>query len=669
MDHDTLKSSDINLFLNTKIQLSSNYNNQHLSLVNEEHIHKAVQTDSCSVCNMLSSVTNYNIVSGGAPRQKPYKRQKQSQSQSDRELKRREDACKARNYQEENLETVPLDELTSTQEWVLKLRKDGDRIAAYIRNNKCNIESFTIQDMLMVMEKLNIARRDRSELFEIMAHVKSSLTNSNLSVKAGHPLMLIYSRSNAKLAQQIKEMEMVYEPSNYPTLIATSRFQSSHFIDMSSSSDLSFCYKSHDSTCFVSPILMALFGVKIAALENTFISGDTFMLIHQLYEYRKVQPENYMLLVSRLTEEHPIIISGIGDIISTEVQRANLHAMIRKIVMNMRMGVFHCKEDETIDNQLMKIIHTGCSTVMSDEEQTLASILSIVGFKPALVSVSRGMSSDLTLQSAPYVVVDPMRMITTSTSPISINTKNVCSLAYDGSSSRVMFVPPNVSYRSTGCSIETFPTLCGNNQGFMDRTPQSPIIVNGTLMFLVERRNAKSVIGECFTGFRSVINDAPIDVAQELHLNGIMYKLKSAVCYRTGDNFLDSCGSSNSEVFLTGHYTILFTELGPWMYDPMSILSKPSREARLMRAIKQLYKQEVNADDDSSIYDWMRNEGANIVARKKEQLMKNISVFEDDLLTIDEAMVMISRQCCLLVYAQDYAPYISSRTVGEGLWF
>lgn len=92
----------------------------------------------------------------------------------------------------------------------------------------------------------------------------------------------------------------------------------------------------------------------------------------------------------------------------------------------------------------MKIIHTGCSQVMTDEEQILASILSIVGFRPTLVSVARpinGISYDMKLQAAPYIVVNPMKMITTSDSPISINSKDIYSMAFDGNSGRVVFAP------------------------------------------------------------------------------------------------------------------------------------------------------------------------------------------------------------------------------------
>ncbi|AUL80263.1 hypothetical protein [Vaccinia virus] len=96
-----------------------------------------------------------------------------------------------------------------------------------------------------------------------------------------------------------------------------------------------------------------------------------------------------MLLVNRLTEDNPMVITGVSDLIPTEIQRANMHTMIRKAIMNIRMGIFYCNDDVAVDPHLMKIIHTGCSQVMTDEEQILASMLSIVGFRPTLVSVAR----------------------------------------------------------------------------------------------------------------------------------------------------------------------------------------------------------------------------------------------------------------------------------------
>ncbi|QHG62653.1 virion major core protein P4b [Cetacean poxvirus 1] len=631
------------------------YNNNVVCMIDGSHIHTPISSLACGVCNTLNTISSIDVVSAGT---KNIKSTKQPNSR-----KRVNDSiCITTN--KDNAKRIPIDDVVNTHDWHYRLRKDGESIARYLIDNKCNISNFTIQDMLDIMNKLNIVRNGRDELFELLGHVKSSMSNSTISVKSTHPLVLIHSHAHSRIGEQIRELDKVYSPSKHQVLLTTTRYQSMNFTDISSSCDLLFCYKDQESSYFVHPIFMALFGIKLPALENTFIYGDTASLIQQLYNYRKVKPDNYMLLLNRLTEEAPIVITGIHDAISTEIQRANIHTMIRKMILNLRMGIFHCKDEESIDPYLMKIIHTNSSQVMNDEEQYLASILSIVGFRPTLVSVTKpgGNNYGMSLHTAPYVVVDPFKMITTSSSPISINSSNVCSLTFDGSMGRVVFAPPNISYRGQiGCNnnIDVFQQIPNNNFN------NSPIIINGVLIFYVERKNAtNSFGGECYTGYRSLINDVPIDVSTEIIVGGILYRLRSAVCYKIGD-LLSEC-SSTSDIFLKGHYTILFTEMGPWMYDPLSIYSKSSRDTRLMRSLKNQYKREVDENaDDSGFYEWLKTDGAAYASNKQQMLMRNTSTFEDDLLTVEEAMTLISRQCCILIYGQDYDAYVSSRNIME----
>ncbi|AAR07450.1 94L [Yaba monkey tumor virus] len=648
------------IFLNSKLNLGKEYNNQ-LLLLNGNHIHQPTPSSSCGICNSLSNFSSEEYIHAGV-RSRSIKRKITSSKEKD-------DICK-QTKKPDNVEMVPIDEVASTHDWHLRLRKDGDAIARYLTENKCNVSNFTIQDMLNIMRKLNIIRSNRNEIFELLSHVKSSLSNSSMSVKSTHPLVLIHSHAHPKIGEQLRELDKIYSPSKYEMLLSTTRFQSIHFTDLSSSVDLAFHYKSCDSTYFIHPIFVALFGIKLPALENTFVYGDSYSLLQQLYDFKKVKPDNYMLLVNRLTEESPIVFTGISDVISTEIQRAYIHTMIRKIIMNIRMGIFYSKDEEAVDPYLMKIIHTNCSQVMTDEEQMLASILSIVGFKPALVSIPKPgsvNSYDMHLQSVPYIVIDPMKMITTSNCPISINSGNIYSLTFDGNSGRVVFAPPSIGYRMYSNNPLDNNFHCGT---IANNHSHSPVIVNGVLMFYVERRQHKNTFGgECYTGYRSLINDSPIDVSQEIVINGIMYRLRSAVCYKLGDQFFETCSSVNNsisaDIFLKGHYTILFTEMGPWMYDPLSIFNKSSRDARMIRAMKNHYRKLNNQVDDTDFYEWIKGEGSQYAMSKQQMLMNHITMFEDDILTMEEAISLISRQCCILIYAQDYEPYITAKNMTE----
>ncbi|AMB18424.1 M092L [Myxoma virus] len=645
------------IFLTSKLNLTPDYNNQLLLLANN-HIHGPASSLSCSICNSLStfSTEDENITAG--VRQK---------TQLKRRTPSKEDVapCPAKKASDDDHKLVPIDEVASTHNWHLRLRRDGDAIAKFLMQNKCDVGNFTIQDMLDVMKKLNIIRSGRTELFELLAHVKSSLSNSSMSVKSTHPLVLIHSHAHPNIGDQLKELDKLYSTTKHEILLSTTRFQSIHFNDMSSSSDLAFRFRDNDSTYFIHPIFMALFGIKLPALENTFVYGDSFTLLQQLYDFKKVKPDNYMLLVNRLTENSPIVFTGVNDVISTEIQRAHVHTMIRKIIMRLRMGVFYCKEEDSVDSHLMKIIHTNCSKVMTDEEQMIASILSIVGFKPTLVSIPKPgymNNYEMHLQSVPYIVINPMKMITTSNCPISINSGNINSLTYDGESGRVVFAPPSVGYGyTTAYDAPPFtPYGIANKQ-----TMNSPVIVNGVLMFYVERRQHKNTFGgECYTGYRSLINDSPIDISPDIVLNGIMYRLKSAVCYKIGDQFFNNCNDA-SDIFLKGHYTILFTEMGPWMYDPLSVFNKASRDARMLRALKNQYRKVTDSFDDAEFYEWVKGDGAAFASTKQQMLMNHITMFDDDLLKMEEAMSLISRQCCMLIYAQDYEPYITAKSITE----
>lgn len=316
-------NSDV--FLTSNAGLKSSYTNQTLSLVDEDHIHTSDKSLSCSVCNSLSQIVDDDFISAGARNQRT-KPKRTGNDQSQQPIKK---DC-----------MVSIDEVASTHDWSTRLRNDGNAIAKYLTTNKYDTSNFTIQDMLNIMNKLNIVRTNRNELFQLLSHVKSTLNNASVSVKCTHPLVLIHSRASPRIGDQLKELDKIYSPSNHHILLSTTRFQSMHFTDMSSSQDLSFIYRKPETNYYIHPILMALFGIKLPALENAYVHGDTYSLIQQLYEFRRVKSYNYMLLVNRLTEDNPIVITGVSDLISTEIQRANIHTMIRKAIMNIRMGIF-----------------------------------------------------------------------------------------------------------------------------------------------------------------------------------------------------------------------------------------------------------------------------------------------------------------------------------------
>ncbi|PWG67093.1 hypothetical protein DEM28_30365, partial [Enterobacter mori] len=76
-------------------------------------------------------------------------------------------------------------------------------------------------------------------------------------------------------------------------------------------------------------------------------------------------------------------------------------------------------------------------------------------------------------------------------------------------------------------------------------------------------------------------------------------------------NFFE-CHTNNTDIFLKGHYSIIFTELGPWMYDPLSFFNKSSRDSRMMRSLKNQYRKTSNNNqlDESDFYEWLKGEGA-----------------------------------------------------------
>ncbi|ATI21203.1 P4b precursor [Eastern grey kangaroopox virus] len=672
-------------FLSLKMPLVSGYRNS-MDLVGG-HVHDGLPANTCNVCDTLAklmaadtipaSAVAAGALSAGAkppsraPRARGNGRGERSAGTSG-EARASTNPCKP--VPEEKM--ISIDEIAFTQDWHLRLRRDGDAIVRYLNENKCDIRNFTMQDMINVMKKLNIVRNERQELFDLLYHVKGSLSSSSVSVRTTHPLILIYSHADERIGEHLRALDRAYPPSRYHMLISTTRFQSTNFVDMSSSSDIVFRYRDPNSLYFIHPIFVALFGVKLPALENVFVFGDSYSLMRQLHDSKKVKPENYMLLVNRLTEDSSIMFTGISDVISTEIQRANVHTMIRKLILNLRLGIFYCNDQEAVDNYLMKIIHTNSSQIMADEEQILASILAIVGFRPALVSVGCGgfgfggvaaSNFDVRLKPVPYIVVSPSRMITTMDNPIAINSRSVYALTFDGATGRVLFSPPNMSYQGqmTCRGVDVLPAVSGNNLPLLERPANAPVIVNGTLIYYVERRQNKNIIGgECFTGFRSVINDKPMDVSMEISINGILYRLRSAVCYKTNDPLAGGCEAS--DIFLKGYYCILFTEVGPWLYDPLSVFSKTSREARLIRVLKNQYYRETGSEDDAMFYDWMKEESSKRVCDlKRQQLTNHAVMFEDDLLGLEEAMSMVSRNCCILVYAQDYEPYLATKNISE----
>lgn len=86
-----------------------------------------------------------------------------------------------------------------------------------------------------------------------------------------------------------------------------------------------------------------------------------------------------------------------------------------------------------------------------------------------------------------------------------------------------------------------------------------------------------------------------------------------------------------------------------------------------MRAMRNTFAQESGAGDGQCLNEWLRGDGAAAMAAKQSQHMQHKAMFEDDLLTMEEAMLMISRYCTILIYGQEYDPYMSSRNMCDVL--
>ena len=73
-----------------------------------------------------------------------------------------------------------------------------------------------------------------------------------------------------------------------------------------------------------------------------------------------------------------------------------------------------------------------------------------------------------------------------------------------------------------------------------------------------------------------------------------------------------------------------------------------------------------HGQDDGLFYEWMKEESTKkLCDLKQQQLMNHCVMFEDDLISHEEAMNLISRNCCILVYAQDYLPYLATKNITE----
>ncbi|AIZ77330.1 putative virion core protein P4b precursor [Parapoxvirus red deer/HL953] len=679
----------VDAFFSASFDLAPAYDHSGLSL-ECDHIHVPQASMSCGVCNALSTINREDMVSAGARAQRPVRSRSESRgasrrsgsgssrsrSSSSRPSSRGAAQSSARGSSGSSSSgsgsgsssvLMPVDRLTSMHEWQMQVRREGEMIADYLKSTNYDPRNMTIQDLMSVMSKLGIRGRDRSELFDLLTSVRAAMADTGMTVSDSHPLVMIYTRNSQRVNRQMKELESLYNLSSYQNLLSTTQFQSSHFKDMSSSSDLLFSFKSCDSVSCVHPIVMALFGVRLPALEAAFVIGDSLSLLQQLHHNHRVRPNNYQLLVSKLTEEAAIVIPGVSDAVSMEIQRAVMHTTLRRCILNLRMGIFHCDADESIDNQLMKIIHPACASIMSDEEQILASIFSIASFRPTLVSVTRpsfgtgiGGALDMSLRHVPYLVVDSSKLLTTANVPLSIGGQFSCA----AEAGRVLYMPSGASGLSGSTDVAS--AVCAANSYIYDRE-RSPVITNGVVVFLVERRASGLMqTGDCFTSHRPVISDIPIEVAQDLTMNGIMYRLLSAVCHRVGDGAY-GCGYG-ADSFANGYCTILFTDAGPWLYDPLSVMSRSAREARLTRAMRNVHAQEGGAGADvQGLHEWLRGDGAAALAAKQSQHMQHKAMFEDDLLTMEEAMAIISKTCTILVYAQEYDPYMSSRNMCDVL--
>ncbi|CAJ1637873.1 P4B major core protein [Salmon gill poxvirus] len=480
---------------------------------------------------------------------------------------------------------------------------------------------------------------------------------------------------------ELKNLDVIAENNDYNQITELSIYQSSEFSDISDFENGLLVYGGPMDS--INPILVAMFGVKMAGFENCSVRGDSYSLVKQLYHGGTVDETNIALLNSRFidTPDDRVYLNGTTDEISTEIQRIILHMSLRKILLRVRSGDFKRVGSMKAFDWIHKMTNMNGYNIRCKEDKTLDMCLRVLGHKSFIIKQSGG-----GMTSCPFVTIPVHEAIDLANDNIGIGNDVLSMIDYNNFTKRFEMKPLHKTpvTSNPGLFPVRFPNEfeIGNqfnhmaphfnhllqnplvNQGhqmpgsfaYNTSNGRSSITGTGTMVFFIERqKTVRSMDKACFSYGRNSFG-MPLMYDKKITTEyGTTYYIKSAVCYRPKE----FSGFGQPIVEGSPCFTILFTKKGPWIYDPYDSVSGTGRDQTMTRALMSMWTRDTADGKGVNDYDtWLALDPlAPMIAAKKSDIANGKKSFVDGLISDELAHDLIGSYCCILMYSQDVDSY------------
>ena len=496
--------------------------------------------------------------------------------------------------------------------------------------------------------KLNVLHTDLPRLFEmvISKHKKGMGRKDYVE----HPLSYIVCHMK-ELINPLLAFEKSIEGYSYNELLNSLRLQSSEF----DSSLLEKLPIKFDISTMIHPLFVTMFWRQLPTVEGMCVESDQFQLLKNIHVSQdKIKPSsfNFELTTARWNEKSPIAFFGVTNVIDTEIKRVLCHVYLKKIIHRLRTGELHSIDSNKLISWLQRVFIFNSYDSGDDAEQLISAFMNLFLIKPIKMFVQDQVSIG---NNCGYLANTPMD-----------DYMKECPFIYCETTSQIGGVP--YSYMPTELNCLRYDkvknkailnlSISNNRQAIVAGNCQPALTCNGLLPIFTRRKAAityrdTNLVND---GAIDYINTAHLNVQSEYTIDGKMYRLISVLCYHTIKP--DSNLYVTDKEMAAGYYSLVKTD-DKWLKYNISSFSGASNVEELRK--KYIEWAKIVYQSHKIYENGTGNEVAEL--RLSDALLSDRfldkfgnGILDTQLLMIEnqDALDLINRNSCLLLYAEDY---------------
>lgn len=499
--------------------------------------------------------------------------------------------------------------------------------------------------------KLNVLHTDLPRLFElVISKHKRGLGRKDY---VEHPLSYIVCHMK-ELINPLLVFEKSIEGYSYNELLNSLRIQSSEY-DPNILQGMSLKF---DISTMVHPLFVAMFWRQLPRVENMCVESDQFQLLKNIHlTHEKIKPSsyNFELTTARWNEKSPIAFFGVTNVIDTEIKRVLCHVYLKKIIHRLRTGELHSLDSNKLVSWLQKVFIFNSYDTGDEAEQLITSFMNLFLIRPVKMFVQ---DQVMLGSNCGYMVNSPAE-----------DYMKECPFIYCETTSQIGGVPYSQMPSELNClrydKVKNKAILhlgaINTRQVVLAGNCQPALTCDGIIPIFTRRkaaltyRDASLLTGEDAIEY---INTAYLNVQTDYNIDTKSYKLVSVLCYQT---IKPETGIlvTDKEI-AAGYFALVLTDRGWFRYDVNSFSGANNVEVLKQKYIDWARRQY----QDWPIYDMARTQESTLelpTAYLADKFFDKYGhgMIDGPLLTIpqNEAMDLINRQSCLLIYSEDYDTY------------